>query len=342
MYSLSGWLRYSYLRLSVISNWRRFSVAQIVKLAHANNETPGFLRIRRRFAEIKQNLIALMLFEGVAIILAIVVIAYKNYLTLGLTSLMVLFFLLFSQNYDINEIQRFSSYIDYARKKDNTWKERTEDTEGEKIFTQSLQQMLTNDNFIVLNDIYLPGDTEFLQHVDTIIIGPSANIYLVEVKNWHGLVSGNIEDAEWFADTSYRPSPYYQNNRNIKTLRETLANVIHEDTQIYNLVVNVPRDAYLNICDCEKSRHHVYSKAYDLFYWINTNERAYTNLQPVHLARQQVLVEALWHLHYNSLHEFELKINQRLLKKYKFYDGFAETPYFKPDSPTGRKKLVTT
>lgn len=317
-------------------------MAQIVKLTHTHNETPGFMRIRKRFVEIKQNLIALMLFEGIALVLAIVVIAYKNYLTLGMTSLFILFFLLFSQNYDINEIGRLTSYTGYACKKDNSLQEREGDTEGEKIFTQSLQQMLTNDNFIILNDIFLPGDTEFLQHVDTIIIGPGANLYLVEVKNWHGLVSGNILDAEWFADTSYRPSPYYQNNRNIKILREKLAHVIHEDTQIHNLVVNVAKDAYLNICDCEKSQHHIYGKAYDLFYWINTNERPYSNPQPLHLVRQHALLEALWQMHYTSLHEFELKVNRRLLKKYKFYDGFAETPYYRPDAPAARKRLATT
>lgn len=99
-----------------------------------------------------------------------------------------------------------------------------------EFWTRQTLRKLPKDKYYILNDIMLKDDNGTHQ-IDTIVISEYA-IFVIEVKNYAGLIIGNEYDQKWVQYLGKRKyyfnNPIHQNYGHIKTL-EKLLNLTEKD-----------------------------------------------------------------------------------------------------------------
>ena len=249
-------------------------MAEIIKEKHKVNETSQFKRFREYFRKQRDKYKQYIVIEY---ILSVFLVFYiVNYLHLenpsnniifylSIFSLVLIFALMVQQQFNIEETRKLKSYEEYLKLKNEETKNMGD--EGEWAFIDSLKETIEEDDYSVLNNICLPGEKDYLPQIDSIIIGLSGNLYVVEIKNWSGLTIGSISDKNWYSEYSqeYRNNPYQQNEMHKNKLLNILP-PIAKDKKIYNLVINMAHNSLFNICKFEKAKYHIYNYPDKLFY----------------------------------------------------------------------------
>lgn len=96
---------------------------------------------------------------------------------------------------------------------------------GEVTVTQTLQQVLPNDCYI-LNDVTVRRGWHSAQ-MDHIVVTPRG-IFLVETKNWRGRITGAEDERRWRQDKGsgqppvFLANPILQNRRHVEIFRHWL------------------------------------------------------------------------------------------------------------------------
>ena len=89
--------------------------------------------------------------------------------------------------------------------------------EGEKRVIKLLSSKL-NDDYILLNDLYLRGGGGDIDHV---VLGPNG-IFVLETKNWNGNISCNGDFWQRSGKKNFKGSPSQQVKRNVATIKRII------------------------------------------------------------------------------------------------------------------------
>lgn len=96
--------------------------------------------------------------------------------------------------------------------------------------------------YVVLNDIMLRRDDGGTTQIDHIAVGP-AGVYVIETKNYRGLVEGDKYNDTWYVDGIEIHNPVHQNYGHICALKELLC----DDTIPYLSLVVFPDGTDLEV-----------------------------------------------------------------------------------------------
>jgi hypothetical protein len=89
--------------------------------------------------------------------------------------------------------------------------------EGEKQDTKHLASKL-NDDYILLNDLYLRGGGGDIDHV---VLAPNG-IFVLETKNWSGDITCHGDEWQRAGKGNFKGSPSRQVKRNVATVRQII------------------------------------------------------------------------------------------------------------------------
>ncbi len=115
--------------------------------------------------------------------------------------------------------------------------------EGEKQVASYLNNAL-NDDYYLINDLYLQGGEGDIDHV---VLAPNG-VFVLETKNWRGSISCN--DDEWQRNGKRTPSPSRQVKRNatkVKRIIDTSANLRLSGIWVKGIVVFTNRHANFHL-----------------------------------------------------------------------------------------------
>jgi hypothetical protein len=91
---------------------------------------------------------------------------------------------------------------------------------GEKEVVKLLGSKL-NDDYVLLNDLYLRGGGGDIDHI---VLGPSG-VFVLETKNWSGEITCNGDEWRRSGRGDYKGSPSRQVKRNVATIRKIVDTV---------------------------------------------------------------------------------------------------------------------
>lgn len=183
----------------------------------------------------------------------------------------------------------------------------------DKRFKANLLDILGNNKFKVLNNIYLPCSDKYLQQIDSIIFGLN-HIYVIKLMKAPGIIGGMVNMEYWnFAKDKKLFNPYKSNQGNVEALEELLYNIISDKKiRIYNVVVNLELNSNFNLPD--KGGFPIFDNLYDALYWIKGKEQGRQGI--ISEEEQQNLIDYLLELHFKSLLAVEQNLNNQVLRKY--------------------------
>jgi hypothetical protein len=109
---------------------------------------------------------------------------------------------------------------------------------GEKQVARILNTLDPNE-YILINDLYLPKEDGKTTQIDHILIGPQG-IFVIETKNYKGWITGSEHKQTW-TQTNYKRkdkfyNPIWQNSGHIKALQTAIGDSLH-DVPIYSIIV---------------------------------------------------------------------------------------------------------
>ncbi|MCK8827747.1 NERD domain-containing protein [Natroniella acetigena] len=186
---------------------------------------------------------------------------------------------------------------------------------GEDEFRDKLVEMLSDDQFKVLNNIYIPSTNEkYLGQIDSLLIG-KRNIYVIEIKKWKGKIEGDLSDLEWIVENNKDPkrkSPYYQNKYHVKEVRKLVSYLLPKESQIMNAIINMERDAVFNIRNSD--RELIFDDVEQLLELIKEIENKEASIITPEV--NDKIINKILQRHFELLEEMEFKINKKLLAKH--------------------------
>ena len=300
-------------------------MAEIVKGKNNKNVSPLFLSLEQKINKYKRFavIISLIVFTNYMILTPILVLGFQQ-VDIRATVLLIVIILSLLLKITDNHLENFNSlqsYQEYFEKSQNkNWKAKGD--RGEYSFTEVALKELKDDNYKIINNIYIPGSHKHPQQVDTIIISPSSNIYVIEIKNWYGLISGQIKDEKWYTKNGYLQNPYLQNKKHVNNLKQQLS---YDSPQlnIYNLVINMDPNSYLNICKEYKSNTDIFDNSKELINWIKETEKSASQIIT---DIQQDIISKILNLHFKTLEAHDLKVNKELIERYNILRKYQLDP----------------
>jgi Nuclease-related domain/Topoisomerase DNA binding C4 zinc finger len=165
---------------------------------------------------------------------------------------------------------------------------------GEKQVARILNTLDPNE-YILMNDLYLPKDDGKTTQIDHILIGPQG-IFVIETKNYKGWITGSEHKQTW-TQTNYKRkdnfyNPIWQNAGHIKALQAAIGESLN-DVPIHSIIV-FGRQAELKFTQPFKKatvmNSHQLLSHIKLEESTNTNTLAYFNRQKIkHLLSQYIL-----------------------------------------------------
>ncbi|MGM0471864.1 MAG: nuclease-related domain-containing protein [Bacillota bacterium] len=298
-------------------------MAEIIKSRTESNFSPQFMKVNQQIKvkkATKQRKISSVLFSisfAFFIGYCYEVSSYYNYfLYPGM-----LFFIIFLCN-GSHAVTGLQSYQNYTSPKSNSANKCRGD-EGEDEFIKKVVNILKDSDFRVINNLYFAGNNDYLRQIDSLIIGRK-NLYVIEVKKWRGLIVGTSTEQNWkIYNGNYKGSrrnPYLQNKQHVIDVKKLVGDLLPAESQIYNVVINMERDAIFNVRD--KYRTKIYDNWYDLLYWIKYSEDKED--KSVFLKQPEEIIERLMDNHYIELCKSELKINQVELYEFNLYNMLSQ------------------
>ncbi|MFW5998871.1 MAG: nuclease-related domain-containing protein [Halanaerobiaceae bacterium] len=296
------------------------NMATVIKDKHEKNISQHFLKFRNYFQKQRKLFIKYIITEYIFSAVLLLSLGYyfhkRNYplFYLNLFLLFIIITVMVIQLRNVEETRKLKTYEDFLKENNEESKSNKGD-EGERAFIEEINDNIESDDYIIMNNILLPGNNKYLPQIDSLILGPGNNIYIVEIKNWSGLTIGDIDEETWYSEQNqeYRQNPYLQNKKHIKQVSHLLSEEIKENINIYNLVINMAPNSLFKICKFDKQKYHVYNFPSKLLEWIKTNEENSSKLSD-HV--KEKIINILYNNHINSLKHKEFKINQELLEKY--------------------------
>jgi serine/threonine protein kinase len=91
--------------------------------------------------------------------------------------------------------------------------------EGEAVAVYDLKKMLP-ENYLLYPNLEIPVHNQKTLELDLVIIAPHA-VYAVEIKDWHGKISGD-DNRDWAVGAASRANPYRSINYKAKVLKGRL------------------------------------------------------------------------------------------------------------------------
>ena len=122
--------------------------------------------------------------------------------------------------------------------------------QGEQNVTRILRDGLPNDSYI-LNDITLRRGLRSAQ-MDHVVVSPRG-IFVVETKNWRGMISGDEQEAQWTQvkrpgeKPMQRANPILQNRRQIQVMQAVLKAGEIDWPDIFPVLISNSRNAQFDI-----------------------------------------------------------------------------------------------
>ncbi|OCL26551.1 hypothetical protein U472_11205 [Orenia metallireducens] len=229
---------------------------------------------------------------------------YYNYSLYGAISFMLLFIVaLWVIGPKVYKYHTYHKNVEFKEREDKL----------DKRFKENLMDILGNDKFKVLNNVYLPCSDNYLQQIDTIIFGLN-HIYVIKIMKASGIIGGMVGMEYWnFGKDKRIFNPYKSNQGNVEAVEELVYNLIFDKKiRIYNVVVNLELNSNFNLPD--KGRFPIFDNLYDSLYWIKSKEQG--NEEIISEKEQQKLIDYLLELHSKSLLAVEKNINNEVLRKY--------------------------
>ena len=109
---------------------------------------------------------------------------------------------------------------------------------GEKQVSKQLNK-LDPENYILLNDLYIPKKNGSTTQIDHILISHKG-LFVIETKNYSGWIMGS-ENSQYWTQVIYKRkekfyNPIWQNSGHIKALQEYLGDTL-KDVPIYSVIV---------------------------------------------------------------------------------------------------------
>lgn len=108
-----------------------------------------------------------------------------------------------------------------------------------EIQVASILHTLDPNDYILLNDLYLPKKDGKTTQIDHVLIAPNG-IFVIETKNYKGWISGSEHNQYW-TQTNYKRkdklyNPIWQNSGHIKALQAALTDSLKE-VPIHSVIV---------------------------------------------------------------------------------------------------------
>lgn len=192
---------------------------------------------------------------------------------------------------------------------------------GEKQVARILNTLDPNE-YILMNDLYLPKEDGKTTQIDHILIGPQG-IFVIETKNYKGWITGSEHKQAW-TQTNYKRkdkfyNPIWQNAGHIKALQAAIGESLN-DVLIHSIIV-FGRQAELKFTQPFKKA--IVINSHQLLAHIqseestNTNALTYFNRQKIkHLLSQYILKDRKEQKEQSKKHVENLKNdkNERELK----------------------------
>lgn len=109
---------------------------------------------------------------------------------------------------------------------------------GEKQVSNLLNK-LDPENYILLNDLYIPKENGQTTQIDHILISHKG-LFVIETKNYKGWIMGS-ENNQYWTQVIYKRkeklyNPIWQNSGHIKALKDYLGDVLN-DVPVYSVIV---------------------------------------------------------------------------------------------------------
>ena len=290
-------------------------MALIKKERNEDNESPKLKKYENTFAREKRFIQNMFIYIFlVAVLILIVMFAMENFLLKGLPLLIVLGIVFVYHEKKLEKLDGLTSYQEYSQAKSKSQNIKKGE-QGEDTFIALVSNIL-DDSYAMMNNVYLPYNQEYLQQVDSILISGRGNIYVVEVKNWSGVISGNINNLTWLTDAGPRKNPYLQNEYHLMTLQKEMGLSLTKETEMHNLVVNMDYNSFINLCKYDKNEKHIFENVLDLADWIKNHEK--NSPMDIDLEKQRDIIEKIYDIHCRELSRFEEKINEELLEEFNY------------------------
>jgi len=285
-------------------------MAILVKDKKNGNQTDYFTRVNQKISR-KRNL-RKFLIGGLLILLSTLSIAdyyyrytpYYKYSLYGAISFVVLLgIVLWKIGPKLYKYHRYHKNIEFKEKEDRL----------DKRFKVNLMDILANDKFKVLNNIYLPCSDNYLQQIDSIIFGLNY-IYVIKIMKVSGIIGGMVSMEYWnFGKNKKLFNPYKSNQGNIEAIEDLVYSIISDKKiRVYNVVINLDLNSNFNLPD--RRRFPIFDNLYDALYWIKGKEQEYEGI--ILEEDQQNLIDYILELHFKSLLVVEQNINNEVLRKY--------------------------
>ena len=113
------------------------------------------------------------------------------------------------------------------------------------------KMMLDNDDFYVINNLTIPkyhnsDDDHLTTQVDGVLISKSTNqVIVLEVKNYNGLIIGDVNDRNWVAkygdNVFEKYNPLFQNYGHIKSIQNLIKEKLDIDESYTRSQLNIPK-----------------------------------------------------------------------------------------------------
>ncbi len=290
-------------------------MAKIIKKADENNQSTEFIKSKESLAKyvLKRNLLIriLMLVVIAASLFAYEkqLIAQKQYLIYFSIFIAVLFLSSF-----IFLRTKLTTYQSYHKSKLSK-----QDKQAIVRYNKVVKNILSEDSFQVFNNIYLPCGGEYLQQLDSVIVG-LANIYIVELLNLEGVIEGMAAGQKWKDKSGEKlVNSYQQNKKHVNEVEKIIYNTIpNEKIKVNNLVVNLAMNSNFNMPD--KASHPIFDNLYDALYWLKNKER--NREFEISATEREMIIKKLLEVNNNALKQVEYNLNKEILKKYNLEDKF--------------------
>lgn len=249
------------------------------------------------------------------IILFSLFLGYLYFITQNALFFVILFFVFV---YGIPYVKKINNNLKFPS---HIIKQNDTGIKGEKEFFTYGKNLLPN-NYKILENIYLKNTNNNILQADSIIIGEN-NLYVIEIKNWYGKISGNLNNEKWVVKNNNTEkkydNPYLQNKKHKKEIKKIINNEYYN--KIYNFVVFMNEKSSYNLY--QKNDKYIFKNHHNLFKKIINIENKFNN-KKISQKEKNNIINSFIKNHYKININFIFDYNYKKLKKHNIYNKLIE------------------
>ena len=164
------------------------------------------------------------------------------------------------------------------------------------------KMMLDNDDFYVINNLTIPkyhnsDDDHLTTQVDGVLISKSTNqVIVLEVKNYNGLIIGDVNDRNWVAkygdNVFEKYNPLFQNYGHIKSIQNLIKEKLDIDIPIANFssLIYYNGNATLQITDRQNKNEKINGDIFEMDCIVN-NTKDYFNFIQIEIKKAEKRID---------------------------------------------------